>query len=105
MSALDDSVAANLVHAAGSGADPLTDSLCDQAAPYSLREGWETEAIAVPLPWLLGLLALLVGCFVLPSLVGNAYHQNNPLRSTQAQAHSAANLAANSPASAVGAPR
>lgn len=71
MTALDDAIQAHMSHAAASGFDPLTDSLAEQAVPYPLREGWETEAVAVPMPWLLGLLALLVGCFVLPHLLAD----------------------------------
>jgi hypothetical protein len=77
MSALDDAIAAQLVHGAGAGADPLTDSLCDQAhtqpaeldgAP-PLRAGWENEPIYVPMPLWLAALALWLGCFAFgPSL-------------------------------------
>ena len=59
---LDDAVALHMAHAAGSGADPLTDSMLDQLAtqPVPLREGWETEPIEVPLPWRLGALVVVV---------------------------------------------
>jgi hypothetical protein len=63
MSILDDAIASQMTHAAGSLADPLTDSLCDQAtqpAPLTLRPGWEHEPVDAPLPWWLVLLAVAV---------------------------------------------
>ena len=87
MTTLDDAIQAHMAHPAASGFDPLTDSLADQAAPYPLREGWQTEPIAVPMPWLLGLLALLVGCFVLPHLlVDRMAVAGGPVNQTEAAA-------------------
>ena len=74
MTPLDDAVAAHMAHPAGSGADPLTDSLCDQVTmpaqpPLSLRPGWEHEPIDVPMPLWLALAAFCLGCFAFaPSL-------------------------------------
>lgn len=66
MSALDDAIAAHAAHPAGSGFDPLSDSLADQACPPTaagpqLRAGWENEPIEVPIPWRLALVAFLIG--------------------------------------------
>lgn len=77
MTALDNAVAAHMAHAAASGTDPLTDSLCDQCAltsetahtPLHLRAGWEHEPIEVPLPWRLGALVVVVTALV-SALVG-----------------------------------
>lgn len=64
MSALDDAIQAHLAHPAGSGFDPLTDSLAEQAAARPpLRAGWETEPIVVPMPWRVALVAFLLGLF------------------------------------------
>ena len=70
MSALDDAIQAHMTHGAGACADPLTDSLADQAQPC-LREGWAHEPIDPPIPWAfyavvvavtVALSALLTGC-------------------------------------------
>lgn len=92
MSALDDAIQAHMAHPAASGFDPLTDSLADQAAPpCTLRAGWEAEPIAVSLPWRLCVLALLVGCFVLPHLLVDRTSIRRPLvAQTEAQAISQA---------------
>lgn len=72
MSALDDAITAELTHAAGSGADPLTDSLYGQLAPTqpALRAGWEDEPIVVPVPWRLGAVALVLTVLISSLLMG-----------------------------------
>jgi hypothetical protein len=69
---------AHMAHPAGGCGDPLSESLCDQAAfattpgelPAPLaprrREGWETERTDPPVTWpvmLVWVLALLCGIF------------------------------------------
>lgn len=76
MSLLDDAVAAFLAPSSGHS-DPLTAATLDQCtqpaaldAPQ-LRQGWEHEPIAVPIPW--GFYAVCAACgFFLYLLVGRA---------------------------------
>ena len=76
MSLLDDAVAAFLAPSSGHS-DPLTAATLDQCtqpaaldAPH-LREGWEHEPIAVPIPWGFYAVCAACGCF-LYLLVGRA---------------------------------
>jgi hypothetical protein len=65
MSTLDDAILAHMTHGAGAGADPLTDSLVDQAQlqqPRPVRANWERETIAPPIPW--AFYGLVVACTV-----------------------------------------
>lgn len=79
MSAFDDAIAQHAAHPACSLADPLTDSLCDQATrPAPQADGWDAEPIAVAMPWWLAVAAVLVGCFALPTLVGKPYPTGTP---------------------------
>ena len=102
MSAFDDAVHHAMAHPAGSLADPLTDSLCDQAntLPAPLREGWENEPIQVPLRWWWVVLWLLVGCFLLPT-VGYKPLQPRPLAASAAGTAAAATAPVLSAASGV----
>lgn len=79
-SAFDDAIQAHLAHPAASGCDPLTDSLADQALPYTLRAGWEHEPIAVPLPWRWAALAfvLTVLVFTFTGCGGNPCDETDP---------------------------
>lgn len=72
MSALDEAITAELQHPAGSGADPLTDSLYGQLTPTAtpLRAGWENEPIEVPVPWRWGALVVLITVVLSSLLMG-----------------------------------
>lgn len=71
MTDLDHAVMQHMTHAAGSGADPLTDSLYSQMQPGAeppLRAGWEDEPADPPHPLLAYLIMFLI--FALLPLAG-----------------------------------
>lgn len=103
MSTLDDAIAAHAAHPAGGLSDPLTDSLAEQTTQpmplhptVQLREGWEHERIDVPMPFLVGVTAVLFGCLVLPYLLKHPH----PGQPTKGQAQAQAVVAASQPSGA-----
>lgn len=84
MSALDDAIAAHLAHAAASGTDPLTDSLCEQAMQHqpAANLAWLNEPTNPPHPF--RLYALCVALCLAASLLlsgcggGNADDEEGP---------------------------